>query len=254
MGWRIPTLAFCFSAPAEERRCSWLNPWVFLVSVLVIKTAFITICLVVLIHGSYGQYKTLLQNGTEWHCTPNISADKQSWTCCPKGWRHFQEKCYYLSGDLMSWAESEQNCTGMGSHLVVINSKAEQHHLPSATNPTPQGLLPSLSAQSCTSWMLYFFQEFLFNLAKRVSTKAYETKFLIGLTADKYWHWQWVDQTPYNQTATFWKPGEPNLLFVEKCVAIHIKGKTDSSTYSNWNNIPCLIKCYRICELAVKIV
>ncbi|KFP08069.1 C-type lectin domain family 4 member D, partial [Calypte anna] len=48
------------------------------------------------------------------------------WTCCPKGWRRFQEKCYYLSNDLMSWAESEQNCTGMGSHLVVINSKAEQ--------------------------------------------------------------------------------------------------------------------------------
>ncbi|XP_030315381.1 C-type lectin domain family 4 member E isoform X1 [Calypte anna] len=209
------------SAPAEERRCSWLNPWVFLVSVLVIKTAFITICLVALIHGSYGQYKTLLQNGTEWHCTPNISAE-ESWTCCPKGWRRFQEKCYYLSNDLMSWAESEQNCTGMGSHLVVINSKAEQ--------------------------------EFLSNLTKRVSTKAYETKFLIGLTANKYGQWQWVDQTPYTETATFWKPGEPNLLFVEKCAAIHIKGKTDSSTYRNWNNIPCLIKCYRICELAVKIV
>ena len=45
---------------------------------------------------------------------------------CPKGWRCFQEKCYYLSTDTMSWVESEQNCTGMGSHLVVINSKEEQ--------------------------------------------------------------------------------------------------------------------------------
>lgn len=45
LGWRIPILALCFSAPAEERSCSWLNPWVFLVSVLAIKTAFVTVCL-----------------------------------------------------------------------------------------------------------------------------------------------------------------------------------------------------------------
>uniref|UniRef100_A0A8C3TQ68 Uncharacterized protein n=1 Tax=Catharus ustulatus TaxID=91951 RepID=A0A8C3TQ68_CATUS len=48
------------------------------------------------------------------------------WMCCPKGWRFFQASCYYLSPDTMSWAGSEQNCTGMGSQLVVINSKAEQ--------------------------------------------------------------------------------------------------------------------------------
>ncbi|KFQ89393.1 C-type lectin domain family 4 member E, partial [Phoenicopterus ruber ruber] len=110
------------------------------------------------------------------------------WTCCPKGWKHFQDKCYYLSSDTMSWGESEQNCTGMGSHLVVVNSAAEQ--------------------------------EFLFNLAKGVLTTAYETKYYIGLTAYKNGQWQWVDQTPYKKAATFWKPGEPNLLFAEKCVAI----------------------------------
>lgn len=52
----------------------------------------------------------------------------------------------------------------------------------------------------------------------------------------------------------FWKPGEPNLLFAEKCAAIHIKGNRDSNTYSNWNNIICFTNCYRICELAVKYV
>ncbi|NXQ62472.1 CLC4D protein, partial [Anthoscopus minutus] len=41
-------------------------------------------------------------------------------------WRRFQRSCYFLSLDRMSWAESEQNCTGMGSQLVVINSKEEQ--------------------------------------------------------------------------------------------------------------------------------
>ncbi|XP_054676629.1 C-type lectin domain family 4 member E-like isoform X1 [Grus americana] len=243
------------AAPVEERSCSWLKPWVFLVSVLVIKTAFVTICLVVFLHGTYGQYKTLLQNATEWCCVPNIFAGKkESWMCCPKGWKRFQESCYYLSDDKMRWAESVQNCTGMGSHLVVINSEAEQHRLPSATSPSPQGLLLPPSAQSCTSWTLCFFQEFLFNLAKRVFTNAYETKYYIGLTAYENGQWQWVDQTPYKKAATFWKPGEPNLLFAEKCAAIHVKGNTDSSTYSNWNNILCFTSCYRICELAVKFV
>ncbi|KFP12725.1 C-type lectin domain family 6 member A, partial [Egretta garzetta] len=103
------------------------------------------------------------------------------WICCPKGWKRFQEKCYYISDDKMSWTESAQNCTGMGSHLVVINTKAEQ---------------------------------------VRVVTNAYETKYYIGLTAYENGQWQWVDQTPYKKAATFWKPGEPNLLFAEKCAAI----------------------------------
>ncbi|XP_030335735.1 C-type lectin domain family 4 member E-like isoform X3 [Strigops habroptila] len=211
------------AASAEERCCSWLNPWVFIASVLAIKTTIVTICLVVFLHGSYGQYMTLVQNATEWRCIPSVSAGKkEGWSCCPKGWKRFQGSCYYLSDDVMSWAASEQNCTGMGSHLVVINSKAEQ--------------------------------DFLFNLAKGVFTTAYETKYYIGLTAYKTGQWQWVDQTPYKKTTTFWKPGEPNLLFAEKCAAIHVKGNTDSSTYSNWNNVLCFTSCYRICELPVKFV
>ncbi|NXU17064.1 CLC6A protein, partial [Pardalotus punctatus] len=103
------------------------------------------------------------------------------WMCCPKGWRFFQESCYFLSLDTMSWADSEQNCTGMGSQLVVINSRAEQ--------------------------------------VEKV-TNTYETKYYIGLAASKNGQWQWVDQTPYEKTAMFWKPGEPNLLFAEKCAAI----------------------------------
>ncbi|XP_009079702.1 PREDICTED: C-type lectin domain family 4 member D-like, partial [Acanthisitta chloris] len=94
----------------------------------------------------------------------------EGWIFCPNGWRCFQGNCYYLSIDTMSWVESEQNCTGMGSHLVVINSAAEQ--------------------------------EFLFNLAKEKVTSNYETKYYIGLSAYKNGQWQWVDQTPYEKTAT----------------------------------------------------
>ncbi|XP_014115230.1 PREDICTED: C-type lectin domain family 4 member E-like [Pseudopodoces humilis] len=211
------------AAPAEERSCSWLNIWVFLIFALAIKAAFVTICLVALLDGSSSQYKTLLQNSTEWFCAPSSSSEKMDgWMCCPKGWRRFQRSCYFLSSDTMNWAESEQNCTGMGSQLVVINSKEEQ--------------------------------EFLFNLAKEKVTSIYETKYYIGLSAYKNGQWQWVDQTPYENIATFWKPGEPNLLFAEKCAAIHVKGNTDPNTYSNWNNVLCIASCYQICEQAVKLL
>ncbi|XP_035401596.1 C-type lectin domain family 6 member A-like [Cygnus atratus] len=217
------------AAPAEGRSCSRLSPWVFLVSALAVKTALVTVGLVVLFHRSCGQYKTLPQNAPEWHCVPNVSASKRSssptedsWMCCPEGWRCFQESCYYFSADRMPWDESQQNCSGMGSHLVVINTEAEQ--------------------------------EFLFSSVKGLVTNTYETKYYIGLTAHKNGQWQWVDWTPYNRMASFWKPGEPNLLFAEKCAAIHVKGNTDSNTYSNWNNILCSTSCYRICELAVKFV
>ncbi|NWQ85698.1 CLC6A protein, partial [Burhinus bistriatus] len=82
------------------------------------------------------------------------------WMCCPKGWKHFQKSCYYLSADEMSWVQSVQNCTGMGSHLVVINSEAEQVEL----------------------------QQF---------PKA--VNYYIGLTAQGRGRWQWVDQTPFNE-------------------------------------------------------
>ncbi|XP_068557029.1 C-type lectin domain family 4 member D-like isoform X5 [Anas acuta] len=180
------------AAPAEGSSCSRLSPWVLLVSALAVKTALMTVGL------------------------------EDSWKCCPEGWRPFQESCYYFSDDQMPWNESQQNCSGMDSQLVVINTEAEQ--------------------------------EFLFSSVKGLVTNTYETKYYMGLSAHKTGKWQWVDRTPYKKMGTFWKPGEPNLLFAEKCAAIHVKGSTDSNTYSNWNNILCSTSCYRICELAVKFV
>ncbi|NWR72970.1 CLC4D protein, partial [Centropus unirufus] len=96
------------------------------------------------------------------------------WMCCPNGWIRFKKSCYYLSGDQMNRNESEQNCTGMGSHLVVINTKAEQ-----------------------------------------VGKNYY-----IGLRAQVVGQWQWVDQTPYNRTAAFWRKGEPSNVTAELCAVI----------------------------------
>ncbi|NXS98820.1 CLC4E protein, partial [Jacana jacana] len=107
------------------------------------------------------------------------------WTCCPKGWKLFQESCYYLSADRMPWRESVQNCTGMGSQLAVINSGEEQGFL---------------------------------NEELRQSSRG--TNYYIGLRAQKVGKWQWMDQTPFNETAAFWRQGEPSNVEIEKCVVI----------------------------------
>ncbi|XP_014747014.1 PREDICTED: C-type lectin domain family 4 member D-like, partial [Sturnus vulgaris] len=149
-----------------------------------------------LLDGSYDQYKTLLKNSTEWYCVPRSSAENvDGWTCCPEGWRRFQRSCYFLSPDKMKCTESEQNCTGMGSHLVVINSKAEQVHA-EGRERDPAGRDTVLGPGGDSEPLL----EFLFNLTKEKVTNIYETKYYIGLAAYKSGQWQWVDQTPYEKT------------------------------------------------------
>ncbi|NWW45509.1 CLC4E protein, partial [Pedionomus torquatus] len=132
---------------------------------------------------------------------------EQGWTCCPKGWKLFQNSCYYLSADRMPWTESVQNCTGMGSHLVVINSREEQVFLNNELQRFPKG-----------------------------------QNYYIGLHAQKVGKWHWVDQTPFNEKAAFWRKDEPSNVDIEKCVVIH----TNSEIY-NWNDVRCESH-YRICE------
>ncbi|XP_027761880.1 C-type lectin domain family 4 member E-like [Empidonax traillii] len=197
------------AAPAEERSCSWLNPWVCLISALVIKTAFVTVCLVAPFSHSGKQPTALQEKFTAWECDSAVSENKgQGWMCCPKGWKRFQNSCYFLSLDKMSWAESEQNCTGMGSQLVVINSEEEQVFL-----------------------------------SKQIKQGARGEDFYIGLRAEIKDQWQWVDKTPYNVTAAFWQRNEPSDNKDEDCVAIH----RDSEIPNNWNNVRCLMY-HRICE------
>ncbi|NXQ38365.1 CLC4E protein, partial [Catharus fuscescens] len=133
----------------------------------------------------------------------------RGWICCPEGWRRFQRSCYFLSLDRMNWAESEQNCTGMGSQLVVINSKAEQ--------------------------------EFLF---EQIKQSPQRDNFYIGLFKDQDGQWQWVDKTPYNMSAAFWRKGEPSNHHDENCTVIH----SPETTLNNWNNIRSDLNFSQICE------
>ncbi|XP_027638256.1 C-type lectin domain family 4 member A isoform X2 [Falco biarmicus] len=131
-------------------------------------------------------------------------------TCCPKGWKRFQGSCYYLSTGAMSWDDSKQNCTGMGSHLVVINSEAEQ--------------------------------DFLSSELRQISRTE---NYYIGLSAQEVGQWRWVDQTPFNVTAAFWRKDEPSNKDDQKCVVMH----KFSPPPNNWNDVKCE-RHHRICEAA----
>nr|XP_054511147.1 C-type lectin domain family 4 member E-like [Agelaius phoeniceus] len=206
------------AAPAEGRGCSWLNIWVFLIFALSFKAAIVTLCLLVPFCHSSDQPSALQQQFSEWECDSAVpQGTDRGWMCCPKGWRRFQGSCYFLSPDTMSCAESAQNCTGMGSQLVVITSKAEQEFL---------------SEQI------------------RQSKEPKPDYLYIGLFAKQKGQWQWVDKTPYNATAAFWRKGEPNNVFNENCTVIHMP----EVTLNNWNDVKPTRKHHRICEAAAVIV
>ncbi|ELW67612.1 C-type lectin domain family 4 member A [Tupaia chinensis] len=85
------------------------------------------------------------------------------WSCCPKNWKSFGSNCYFVSTQSKSWYESEKDCSRMGAHLLVINSKAEQ--------------------------------EFITKDLRKHSA------YYVGLSdPEGQGHWQWVDQTPYNES------------------------------------------------------
>uniref|UniRef100_A0A674JNC1 C-type lectin domain-containing protein n=1 Tax=Terrapene triunguis TaxID=2587831 RepID=A0A674JNC1_9SAUR len=91
---------------------------------------------------------------------------------------------------------SKRYCTGMGSHLVVINLRDEQAFLSSWK--VPKGTYTGTQAES----------------------------YYIGLThQEEKGQWRWVDQTPITRLQ-FWKDREPNNLDKEKCVAMDVRGNT----------------------------
>ncbi|KAG3292450.1 C-type lectin domain family 4 member A-like [Ictidomys tridecemlineatus] len=92
----------------------------------------------------------------------NSNMEGKVWSCCPKNWKSFSSSCYFFSTDVKSWNVSQKNCSRMAAHLVVINSKEEQDFLTQ-------------------------------NMHK-------DAAYLVGLSdPEGEGHWQWVDQTPYNQ-------------------------------------------------------
>ncbi|EDM01975.1 rCG30018 [Rattus norvegicus] len=155
--------------------------------------------------------KTIMKelNYTELECTKwdSLLEDKV-WSCCPKDWKPFDSNCYFPSTDSVeSWMESEEKCSGIGAHLVVIHSQEEQDFLP-----------------------------------RILDTHA---AYFIGLSDPGHRQWQWVDQTPYNGNATFWHEGEPSSDN-EQCVIINHHENTgwgwSDSSCSDKQKLVCQVK------------
>ncbi|XP_043938434.1 snaclec B9-like [Protopterus annectens] len=53
------------------------------------------------------------------HTTENIDNG------CPCNWKTFQNHCYKVFLENKSWDDANEHCKFHGSHLAVINSKAE---------------------------------------------------------------------------------------------------------------------------------
>nr|XP_021505675.1 C-type lectin domain family 4 member A-like isoform X2 [Meriones unguiculatus] len=125
------------------------------------------------------------------------------WSCCPKDWEPFGSQCYFTLKN-SNWSESKNRCSLMGAHLLVIYSQEEQDFI----------------------------------------TKILETgaTYFIGLWDAGHRQWQWVDETPYNESATFWHEGEPSNP-KEQCVTINYR-----KPVWGWNDIPCSDKQKSVCQ------
>ncbi|OBS73594.1 hypothetical protein A6R68_15869, partial [Neotoma lepida] len=57
--------------------------------------------------------------------------------------------------------------------------------------------------------------------------------YFIGLSDPGHRQWRWVDQTPYNESVTFWHPREPSSDH-EQCVTVNYR-----YYIWGWNDIRC---------------
>ncbi|XP_043738185.1 C-type lectin domain family 4 member A-like isoform X2 [Cervus elaphus] len=123
----------------------------------------------------------------------------KDWSCCPKNWEPYSSNCYFISNGFNIWNDSEKKCLRMNAHLLVINTKAEQD---------------------------FITQKLRINFAYYVGLSDWTSA--MGKR-----HWQWVDQTLYNESATFWHQGEPNNPN-EHCVMLNAVSRK-----WGWNDSPC---------------
>ncbi|XP_076424064.1 C-type lectin domain family 4 member A-like [Peromyscus maniculatus bairdii] len=145
-------------------------------------------------------------NYTKLECRKQHSFLKDKvWNCCPKDWKPFSSYCYFTATDSASWSESEEKCSSMGAHLMVIHSQEEQDFITKILDP--------------------------------------KAAYYIGLSDPGHRQWRWVDQTPYNESATFWHPGEPSSDN-EQCVIIN-------HPYSGWGwaDSLCSGKQKSVCQM-----
>ncbi|XP_053382727.1 C-type lectin domain family 17, member A-like [Mercenaria mercenaria] len=139
---------------------------------------------------------------------------------CPSGWTMNDESCYFLhTHDRYDWAESQTFCDGHHSHLVYIESKAENDFL--------KGMISQRLSNSTDRkdhvWL-------------GATDEIEERKFV----------WYYIEQPV---TFTDWGPNEPNsnpIYGDEDCLV--------SWAHYNWKwaDLNCHAVNYFICERPVE--
>nr|XP_048300224.1 C-type lectin domain family 4 member A-like isoform X3 [Myodes glareolus] len=143
---------------------------------------------------------------TELNCKNNPShVEDKVWSCCPKDWKPFSSHCYFIPTDSATWSKSQEKCSSMGAHLMVVRNREEQ--------------------------------DFITKILRS------DASYFIGLRDRGKRQWQWVDQMPYNESATFWRKGEPNSDR-EQCVIIN-----HSLSEWGWNDIVCSNEQKSVCQM-----
>ncbi|XP_071810413.1 C-type lectin domain family 4 member M-like [Asterias amurensis] len=64
-------------------------------------------------------------NGRCWKKAPITGGTPQ----CPPTWSQWQDKCYKMNDDFVTWEEGKQICFELGGVMVVPQSKEEIQHL-----------------------------------------------------------------------------------------------------------------------------
>ncbi|PNJ30509.1 C-type lectin domain family 4 member C isoform X1 [Pongo pygmaeus] len=202
--------------PQDREKGFWwfqLKVWsVAVVSILLLSVCFTVSCVVThnFICSKTVERLSKLRECQQYH--PSLTCvvegkDIEDWSCCPTPWTSFQSSCYFISTVMQSWTKSQKNCSVMGADLVVINTKEEQ--------------------------------DFIIQNLKRNSS------YFLGLSdPEGRRHWQWVDQTPYNENVTFWHRGEPNNLD-ERCAIINFRSLEEWG----WNDVHCHVPQKSICKM-----
>nr|XP_004610700.1 unnamed protein product [Sorex araneus] len=195
------------SPPPSNSRCLKLLVAVLLILLLLAISFLIAFIIFFQKYSKLVQEEEFIQDLTHTvlECKKeNLTKEGKSWSCCPKNWKPFRSNCYFFNTEEKNWTDSEKNCTGMQAHLLVVDSKAEQDFINKNV----------------------------------IKNHAY----YLGLSDFKNGHWEWVNETTYNHSATFWHPGEPSNGN-EHCVILNFRQQW------GWNDIPCDHRQYSICEM-----
>uniref|UniRef100_A0A8C6MWT4 C-type lectin domain family 4, member b2 n=1 Tax=Mus spicilegus TaxID=10103 RepID=A0A8C6MWT4_MUSSI len=190
--------------------CWSLRLWMAaLISILLLSTCFIASCVVtyqLMMDKPNRRLSELHTYHSNLICfSEGTMVSEKVWSCCPKDWKPFGSYCYFTSTDSRASRNKSEKCSLRGAHLVVIHSQEEQDFI-----------------------------------TRMLDTAA---GYFIGLSDVGNSQWRWIDQTPYNDSATFWHKGEPNNDY-EKCVILNYR-----KTMWGWNDIDCSDEENSVCQM-----